>query len=82
MVKSKMEYLGNCPKCKHHTVVQTPRIIKKPEERHPQREAKCINCGNLARITLIGEVTHVAGTPLSPNPEYATVNRLVFKLWD
>lgn len=50
-----MEYLGNCPKCNHHTIVKTIKQIVHTATRKPQRNAKCVNCGKLSRITIIGE---------------------------
>ena len=78
-----MEYLGNCPKCKHHTIVRTVKQIPHTEgQRLPQREEKCINCGETKRITIIGEVVKDAETSRTVSPEFATVNRLVFKKWN
>ncbi len=76
-----MEYFGNCPKCKHHTIVKSIKSIKSTTARLPQRIAKCIKCGKTSRITIIGEVTKDAQTTNTVNPEFATANRLVIKLW-
>jgi hypothetical protein len=76
-----MEYIANCP-CGHHTIVETVKTIKhEPNERKPQREEKCVACGKVRRVTIIGEVEKVPNYAISATPEYATHNRLLFKLW-
>ena len=77
-----MEYLTNCPKCKHHGILSTVKQIIRKAQRKPQREAKCSNCRNLARITIIGEVDSVPNYALSANPEYATHNKVMIHFWD
>jgi transcription elongation factor Elf1 len=76
-----MEYFGNCPKCRHHTIVKSVKAIKSATARLPQRTSECINCGTTARITIIGEIVKLAGITNVVNPEFATVNRLVVRLW-
>jgi transcription elongation factor Elf1 len=75
-----MEYVGNCPKCDHHVLVETTKQLNH-EKRKPQRVEKCSNCGKKARITIIGEVERVPNYALSSTPEYATHNRLLFHFW-
>ena len=77
-----MEYIGNCPKCKHHTIVNTVKELHVKGERLPQREEKCTNCGNLARITIIGEVEKVPNYAISATPEFSTHNRLLIHFWN
>lgn len=78
-----MEYLAKCPRCKHHTIINTVKQIKHVlGERNPQRNEKCVNCGKKERVTVIGEIVGVAGIANTVNPEYATANRLVIRLWN
>lgn len=76
-----MEYFGNCPKCRHHTIVKSVKAIKSATLRLPQRIAYCINCETTARITIIGEIIKLAEATDTVNPEFATANRLVVRLW-
>jgi RNase P subunit RPR2 len=76
-----MEYLTICPDCRHHGIIETVKAIKPKSERNPQRLAKCLNCKKEKRLTIIGEIIGTASQSKYPNPEYATVNKLVFHLW-
>jgi transcription elongation factor Elf1 len=76
-----MEYIGNCPVCKHHTIIKTVKEIVHDKKRRPQRKVKCLNCGNLTRITIIGEIEKVFSEMKSPTPEFSTHNRLLIKFW-
>jgi transcription elongation factor Elf1 len=76
-----MEYFGNCPKCRHHTIVKSVKAIKSATARLPQRIAYCINCETTARITIIGTVEKSESTTTVVNPEFATNNTLRIKLW-
>jgi transcription elongation factor Elf1 len=77
-----LEYIAKCPSCKHHTIVSTIKQIKHTlGERKPQRNEKCINCGKKERVTIIGEITGIAGNPQTVDSEYSTTNRLVIKFW-
>jgi predicted RNA-binding Zn-ribbon protein involved in translation (DUF1610 family) len=82
-----MEYLGNCPNCGKHIIVQTIKRISHNAQRKPQREANCPNCG-LRRITIIGEIAKVkklvqVPKDLSPDADLITkeIEVVTFKKW-
>lgn len=79
-----MEYIGNCPKCKHHTLVKTVKTIKNDSTRKPQRVTKCSNCGATTRQTIIGEIVKLVKPTQSATEEYdPTLNSyaLRIQLW-
>jgi len=76
-----MEYIGNCPKCEHHTIVPSVKQIKKTTERNPQRISKCDHCGATARITIIGTIEKPVNATNDYDPECGTTDTLRIKLW-
>jgi hypothetical protein len=63
------EYIGNCPNCHCHTLVESSRSIKPNSQRKPQRVAKCSRCGQTKRITILGEFVREKRKVEIPNPE-------------
>jgi transcription elongation factor Elf1 len=76
-----MEYIGNCPECKHHTIVTTVKQIKKTTARNPQRKLKCARCGATARITIIGTIGKPINATNEFDPECGTTDTLRIQLW-
>jgi transposase-like protein len=81
-----VEYLGNCPRCKHHTIVKTIKQIPHSiTERFPQRKVKCEHCGSTQRVTIIGEIVKRPVPTEAINPELINEvqpeDRLIFQLW-
>lgn len=74
-----VEYLGNCPNCNKHTIVNATTAKNgtvKPSQTNTHRPtksstpkskvAKCLRCGLIGRITIIGTVGGLASATDQP----------------
>lgn len=78
-----MEYLGNCNVCEKHTIINESTTVNgtvKPRNTNTHRTtqsstpkskvAKCLRCGKVSRITIIGTVGIMARSTDQPTEEH------------
>lgn len=59
MVNEKMEYIGKCPDCGKHNIIDAKRRIK-PKAVPVQRYGPCQKCRKVKRQRIIGEIVYLA----------------------